>query len=133
MVGGFDDPEFYGRPSEKCNGAQSEMRGESFRCTEYDSIVAHLDQHQTVLELIRAQIGSWWRTRTHHGYADEKLAASAAVDPAERSVVLRESLQALIERDAARRLTRFGGSDPGASAAPRRRSTPVRVGRRAAP
>jgi Arc/MetJ family transcription regulator len=60
-------------------------------------------------------------------------AASAAVGTDERSVVLREALHALIERDAARRLARLGGSDPRASA-PRRRRTPQhRNGRRAGP
>lgn len=49
-------------------------------------------------------------------------AASRAVGTNECSVVLREALKALIERDAARRLARLGGSDPQASAAPRRRS-----------
>ncbi len=58
---------------------------------------------------------------------DEELfkAASAAAGTTERSVVLREALQALIEREAARRLARLGGSDPDAVAASRRRSTPA--------
>jgi Arc/MetJ family transcription regulator len=64
---------------------------------------------------------------------DEKLfeAASAAAGTTERSVVVREALQALIERDAARRLARLGGSDGKATAPPRRRSTPARSRRRA--
>jgi Arc/MetJ family transcription regulator len=64
---------------------------------------------------------------------DDKLleAASAAAGTAERSVVLHEALRALIERDAARRLARLGGSDPKARAPRRRRS--ARVRRRAAP
>ena len=64
---------------------------------------------------------------------DDKLlkAASAAAGTTERSAVLREALQALIERDAARRLARLGGSSPGASAAPRRRSAPAGQKRRA--
>jgi Arc/MetJ family transcription regulator len=41
----------------------------------------------------------------------------------ERSALLREALGALIERESARRLARLGGSDPRATAAPRRRST----------
>lgn len=57
-------------------------------------------------------------------------AASAAAGTTERSVVLREALQALIERDAARRLARLGGSDPKASAPRRRRASPVRARRR---
>ena len=47
--------------------------------------------------------------------------ASQAIGVTERSVVLRESLKALIEREAARRLARLGGSDPSATAPPRRR------------
>jgi Arc/MetJ family transcription regulator len=39
----------------------------------------------------------------------------------EKSALLREALTALIEREAARRLARLGGSDPDASAGPRRR------------
>jgi Arc/MetJ family transcription regulator len=40
----------------------------------------------------------------------------------EKSVLLREALKALVEREAARRLARLGGSDPDFEAAPRRRS-----------
>lgn len=40
----------------------------------------------------------------------------------ERPALLREALKALIERESARRLARLGGSDPAASAPPRRRS-----------
>lgn len=62
---------------------------------------------------------------------DELLkAASAAVGVSERSAVLREALHALIERDAARRLVRLGGSDLKARA-PRRRKSPVKRGQRA--
>lgn len=63
---------------------------------------------------------------------DDRLlkAASAAAGTTERSVVLREALQALIERDAARRLARLGGSDPKASAPRRRRVSPARARRR---
>jgi Arc/MetJ family transcription regulator len=66
---------------------------------------------------------------------DEKLlkAASAAVGTNERSVVLREALQALIERDAARRLARLGGSDTKSSVSRRRRPAAATTGRRAAP
>ncbi|RXT46280.1 DUF2191 domain-containing protein [Bosea sp. Tri-44] len=39
----------------------------------------------------------------------------------ERSVLLREALTALIQREAARRAIKLGGSDPNAAAAPRRR------------
>lgn len=66
---------------------------------------------------------------------DDKLlkAASAAIGTSERSVVLREALQALIERDAARRLARLGGSDAKAGASRRRRPAVAKAGRPAAP
>ncbi|HEY0330677.1 MAG TPA: type II toxin-antitoxin system VapB family antitoxin [Rhodopseudomonas sp.] len=38
-----------------------------------------------------------------------------------KSTVVREALTALVEREAARRLARLGGSAPGAKALPRRR------------
>lgn len=40
----------------------------------------------------------------------------------EKSALVREALKALIEREAAYRLARLGGSDPDASAGRRRRS-----------
>lgn len=40
----------------------------------------------------------------------------------EKPALIREALKALIAREAARRLALLGGSDPGATAAPRRRS-----------
>jgi Arc/MetJ family transcription regulator len=40
----------------------------------------------------------------------------------EKSALVREALKALIEREAAHRLARLGGSDPDASAGRRRRS-----------
>ena len=40
----------------------------------------------------------------------------------ERSTLVREGLRALIQREAAHRLAKLGGSDPQASVAPRRRS-----------
>lgn len=39
----------------------------------------------------------------------------------ERSALLREALEALIQRESARRLARLGGSEPQAAAPPRRR------------
>ena len=39
---------------------------------------------------------------------------------ARRSEIVREALQALVEREASRRMALLGGSDPGARAAPRR-------------
>jgi Arc/MetJ family transcription regulator len=43
----------------------------------------------------------------------------------ERSVLVREALKALIERESARRLARLGGSEPALTAVPRRRTEPV--------
>lgn len=43
----------------------------------------------------------------------------------ERSTLIHDGLRLLIEREAARRLALLGGSDPTATAAPRRRSAPV--------
>jgi Arc/MetJ family transcription regulator len=40
-----------------------------------------------------------------------------------KSVLIREALTALVEREAARRLARLGGSEPDLVAVPRRRST----------
>lgn len=40
----------------------------------------------------------------------------------ERSVLLREALRALVQREAARRAIKLGGSDPKATAGPRRRA-----------
>ena len=39
----------------------------------------------------------------------------------EKSVLIREALQSLVAREAANRLIALGGSDPNATAAPRRR------------
>jgi hypothetical protein len=39
----------------------------------------------------------------------------------EKSALIREALKALIEREAARRLARLGGSEPDLAAIPRRR------------
>jgi metal-responsive CopG/Arc/MetJ family transcriptional regulator len=48
--------------------------------------------------------------------------AQAYTGITERSVLLREALAALIQREAARRAIRLGGTDPKATAAPRKRS-----------
>lgn len=42
----------------------------------------------------------------------------------ETPALVREALKALVAREAARRLALLGGSDPNATAAPRRRSKP---------
>ena len=42
----------------------------------------------------------------------------------EKSAIVREALKALVEREAARRLARLGGSEPDLKAPPRRRLSP---------
>jgi Arc/MetJ family transcription regulator len=56
--------------------------------------------------------------------------ASAAVGSDERSRVLHEGLKALIQRAAAERLIRLGGSAPGARRPTRRRPAPAAGKRR---
>lgn len=43
----------------------------------------------------------------------------------EKSAVVREALTALVQREAARRLARLGGTQPGLKAPPRRRFPPT--------
>ena len=64
---------------------------------------------------------------------DEALldAASVAAGTTERSVVLRKALEALIERDAAHRLARLGGSSPETRVPARRRGASAESKRRA--
>jgi Arc/MetJ family transcription regulator len=54
---------------------------------------------------------------------DDELFASAQeyTGLKETSALVREALKALVEREAARRLARLGGSEPTAKAPPRRR------------
>lgn len=54
---------------------------------------------------------------------DDELFAKAQeyAGVTEKSAVVREALKAFVEREAARRLARLGGSDPEAKAPPRRR------------
>ncbi|MFL5266949.1 MAG: type II toxin-antitoxin system VapB family antitoxin [Stellaceae bacterium] len=60
--------------------------------------------------------------RTTLALDDELLAkAEAYTGIRERSALVREALRALIEREAARRLARLGGSEPDLAAIPRRR------------
>jgi Arc/MetJ family transcription regulator len=60
--------------------------------------------------------------RTTLALDDDLLAeAQALTGVEEKSALVREALKALIERESARRLARLGGSEPKASAAPRRR------------
>ena len=61
--------------------------------------------------------------RTTLALDDELLAkAEAYTGIREKSVLIREALRALIEREAARRLARLGGSEPDLAAIPRRRA-----------
>ena len=60
--------------------------------------------------------------RTTLALDDELLAkAEAYTGIRERSALMREALRALIEREAARRLARLGGSESDLAAIPRRR------------
>ncbi|MBX9718957.1 MAG: type II toxin-antitoxin system VapB family antitoxin [Microbacteriaceae bacterium] len=60
--------------------------------------------------------------RTTVNLDDDLLAKAAELsDMTERTALLRESLQALIERESARRLSLLGGTDAGATAAERHR------------
>ncbi len=55
---------------------------------------------------------------------DDELVAEAQrlTGTKEKSVLVREALRALIQRESARRLARLGGSEPGVDEAPRRRT-----------
>jgi Arc/MetJ family transcription regulator len=57
---------------------------------------------------------------------DDKLLAEAEFYTGirEKSALVREGLKALIEREAARRLARLGGSEPNLAEIPRRRTKP---------
>jgi Arc/MetJ family transcription regulator len=60
--------------------------------------------------------------RTTVNLDDALLAKAEALSGTpERSALLREALQALIERESARRLAALGGSEPDLELAPRRR------------
>lgn len=63
--------------------------------------------------------------RTTLALDDELLAkAQEFTGLRQKSALVREALKALIEREAARRLARLGGSQPDLTASPRRRSEP---------
>lgn len=57
---------------------------------------------------------------------DDQLLADAEfyTGISERSALVREALKALVEREAARRLARLGGSEPNLRPVPRRRPKP---------
>ncbi len=66
------------------------------------------------------------RMRTTVTLDDALLArAQELTGTKERSTLLRDALQALVERESARRLAQLGGSLPDLAATPRRRSSPV--------
>ena len=61
--------------------------------------------------------------RTTLAIDDDLLAeAQRLTGTSEKSALVRQALRALIERESARRLARLGGTEPGLSAAPRRRA-----------
>lgn len=61
--------------------------------------------------------------RTTLALDDELLAeAQRLTGMKEKGALVREALNALIERESARRLARLGGTEPGLTAIPRRRS-----------
>jgi Arc/MetJ family transcription regulator len=63
--------------------------------------------------------------RTTLALDDELLAeAQRLTGTSEKSVLVRQALQALIERESARRLARLGGSEPDLAPASRRRAEP---------
>lgn len=63
--------------------------------------------------------------RTTLALDDELLAeAQRLTGIKEKSVMVREALNALIERESARRLARLGGTEPELAATARRRSAP---------
>lgn len=69
--------------------------------------------------------------RTTLNIDDELLAeAGRLTGIEEKTALVRAGLEALIAREAARRLAVLGGSDPAAAAGPRRRSPARRKGRR---
>jgi Arc/MetJ family transcription regulator len=60
--------------------------------------------------------------RTTVSLDDDLIAkAQAYTGLEEKTALIREALKALIQREAAKRLTNLGGSQPGIKAAPRRR------------
>jgi Arc/MetJ family transcription regulator len=63
--------------------------------------------------------------RTTLSLDDELLAkAQTYTGIREKSALVREALKALVEREAARRLARLGGSEPDLKPIPRRRPKP---------
>lgn len=64
--------------------------------------------------------------RTTLALDDELVAkAQAFTGLKEKTLLVREALKALIERESAKRLALLGGSEPALEAAPRRRTDPA--------
>jgi Arc/MetJ family transcription regulator len=64
--------------------------------------------------------------RTTIALDDELVAkAQALTGLKEKSKLVREALEALVERESARRLARLGGSEPDLEPPPRRRPSPT--------
>lgn len=53
------------------------------------------------------------------------LEAQRLTGTSEKSALVRQALQALIERESARRLSQLAGSEPGVKPIPRRQTTPL--------
>lgn len=63
--------------------------------------------------------------RTTLALDDDLLAeAQRLTGTTEKGALVRQALRALIERESARRLARLGGSEPGLTEVPRRRTQP---------
>ncbi len=76
-----------------------------------------------MLYLVQNEAMRMLTMRTTVTLDDELIArAQALTGIEEKAALLREGLNALIEREAARRLAALGGSDVAAKAPPRRRS-----------
>ena len=61
--------------------------------------------------------------RTTINLDDELLVkATRLMGPLDRTALLRESLETLIERESAKRLARLGGTEPSLKTVPRRRT-----------
>jgi Arc/MetJ family transcription regulator len=82
------------------------------------NLLRHGNQHQLMISVVPGEIPM----RTTLALDDDLIAtAQAYTGVKEKSALVREALKALIEREAARRLARLGGSMPDFEAAPRRR------------
>lgn len=81
--------------------------------------VRHQASHQLVLVWMHSMEITMRTTVT----VDDQLMARAQelTGTRERSALIRQALEALVARESARRLSRLGGSDPDADAAPRSR------------